>query len=99
MGSGEYLMIKEINPQWVKVNDQIRRVSDYAHLPPSLRPKVRCPLCLEPVIMKLGQVKFHHYAHQPDRICVATQPETALHLNTKFHIYEQLERNLQSLPR
>lgn len=83
-------MIKEINPQWVKVSGQIRRVSDFAHLAPPLRPKASCPLCFNPVIMKLGDIRVHHYAHQPDTVCAATQPETALHLNTKFYIYGQL---------
>lgn len=45
---------------------------------------------MNPVIMKLGNERVHHYAHQPDVVCAATQPETALHLNTKFHIYKQL---------
>jgi hypothetical protein len=40
--------------------------------------------------MKLGKINVHHYAHKPDSDCPATQPETALHLNTKFHIYKQL---------
>ena len=84
------MAIEEIHPQWVKVNDQIHRVSDFSHLPPASRPDAVCPLCLNPVIMKLGDERVHHYAHKHDVMCTATQPETALHLNTKFHIYNQL---------
>jgi len=84
------LAIEEIHPQWVVVNDQIHRVSDFSHLPPPDRPKAFCPICMNPVILKLGSERVHHYAHQPDVICATTQPETALHLNTKFYIYRQL---------
>jgi hypothetical protein len=83
-------MTKEIFPQWVIVNGQIHRVSDFSHLPPVFRPEAICPLCMNPVILKLGSERVHHYAHRPDTVCAATQPETALHLNTKFYIYQQL---------
>ena len=83
-------MTKEIFPQWVIVNGQIHRVSEFAYLPPPSRPKAICPLCMNSVIMKLGDVRVYHYAHQPDVVCAATQPEIALHLNTKFYIREQL---------
>lgn len=83
-------MTKEIFPQWVLVNGQIQRVSDFYYLPPSSRPEAICPLCMHPVIMKLGNKRVHHYAHQVGVICAATQPETALHLNAKFYIYAQL---------
>src|SRR5262249_33469976 len=46
--------------------------------------------CQRHVILKLGSVRAHHYAHRPEDICIASQPETALHINTKFHIYNQL---------
>ena len=83
-------MTKDIFPQWVLVNRQIQRVSAFSNLPPALRPVAKCPLCLNPVIMKLGHERVHHYAHQPDIVCAATHWETALHLNTKYYIYEQL---------
>jgi hypothetical protein len=52
------------------------------------------------VILKLGSKLVHHYAHQPDETgllprCNATQPETALHLNSKFYLYDQLLTRLQ----
>ena len=40
--------------------------------------------------MKLGRIMVHHYAHQEEIKCPVTQPETALHLNTKFYLYKQL---------
>jgi hypothetical protein len=42
--------------------------------------------------MKLGQIRAHHCAHQPDSNCPATNPETALHLNLKYYIARQLEQ-------
>jgi hypothetical protein len=41
--------------------------------------------------MKLGLIRVHHVAHEPNMVCPATQPETALHLNTKLYIAEQLK--------
>ena len=72
------------------VDGQIRRVSDFSHLLPPSRPKAICPVCMNPVVMKLGSERVHHYAHQSEVVCTASQPETALHLNTKFYIYKQL---------
>lgn len=83
-------MEKTILPRWVLVNGQIHIVSDFAHLKPSSRPEAICPVCKNQVIMKLGKINVHHYAHKSDSDCTATQPETALHLNTKFYIYKQL---------
>ncbi len=54
------------------------------------RPDAYCPVCDCQVTLKLGQKNAHHFAHRPEDICSATQPETALHLNCKFHIYKQL---------
>ena len=42
--------------------------------------------------MKLGQVVAHHVAHRPDSSCLATQGETALHLNAKLHLAQMLRR-------
>jgi competence CoiA-like predicted nuclease len=81
---------QKIEPKWVLVDQILCNVSDFAHLSPQKRPETICPVCQRPVILKLGSILVHHYAHQPDSICTASQPETALHLNTKFHIYSQL---------
>ena len=83
-------MIREVFPRWVKVNDQIKNVSDFSHLPPRARPKAFCPVCMTPVILKLGKVRVKHYAHKPEVVCAITQPETFLHYTTKYHIYNQL---------
>lgn len=76
--------------RWVIVDGETRPVSAYAHLRPRERPEALCPLCERPVTMKLGSIRVHHAAHQPDAICAATQPETILHLNAKLYLAEQL---------
>jgi competence CoiA-like predicted nuclease len=45
--------------------------------------------------MKLGDERVHHYAHKINIACAATNPETAQHLNTKFHIYNELLKSKQ----
>lgn len=82
--------MEKIQPQWVLVNNELYHVSEFATLPPRERPLASCPVCLRPVTMKLGKKLAHHYAHQPDDLCVVSQPESALHYNVKFHIYKQL---------
>jgi competence CoiA-like predicted nuclease len=49
------------------------RVSEFYYLKPSMRPEAICPVCMNPVIMKLGNERVYHYAHQPDIVCCATQ--------------------------
>lgn len=80
----------EVRPKWVLVNGKLRDVSEFAHIQPRMRPVSSCPVCQRNVILKLGSVRTHHYAHRPEDICMASQPETALHINAKFHIYNQL---------
>jgi hypothetical protein len=70
--------------------DSLHLVSDFAYLAPQQRPAAVCPVCREAVVLKLGTVRTHHYAHRADGVCAATQPETALHLNTKFYLARQL---------
>lgn len=81
----------KIEPQWVLVAGHLRHVCDFAHLAPPQRPPAMCPWCDRPVVLKLGSVKVHHYAHACNSSCPASRPETALHLNTKFHFYRQLQ--------
>ena len=81
-----------IDPQWVLCNDVLCNVSEFAHLPPKERPRAICPLCSQPVVLKLGKVRAHHYAHAQESDCTAGSPETALHLNTKFHFYNELSQ-------
>jgi hypothetical protein len=72
--------------QWAIVDGSLRHVSDFAFLPPAKRPAARCPVCKRPVILKLGPERAHHIAHHEGDICIATQPETILHLNAKYHL-------------
>ncbi|KPL83055.1 competence protein CoiA family protein [Herpetosiphon geysericola] len=77
-------------PQWVLVDETLHALADFAHLPPSKRPAAICPVCREPVLLKLGTKRTHHYAHYSGATCATTNPETALHLNTKCYLGTQL---------
>jgi len=70
--------------EWVIVDGTPRHVSAFASLRRTERPIARCPECGRRVILKLGAVRRHHAAHDPGVACAATNPETALHLNTKL---------------
>jgi hypothetical protein len=83
--------------KWVIVDGELHDVTDFADLPPAKRPPALCPICSRPVTMKLGTKRIHHCAHQPGDECAASHPETALHLNMKFHIYRQLQQVAQVL--
>lgn len=78
--------------KWVLVDAQLHDVSEFSHLIPKSRPDVICPVCKRQVTMKLGRKKAHHYAHRPEDTCPTSNPETLIHLNCKFHIYEQLKQ-------
>ena len=82
----------QAEPAWVLVNNELVHVREFAHLSPVHRPIAFCPVCNEQVTMKLGQQRVYHYAHQHDSYCDTTNPETALHLNTKFYIAKQLQQ-------
>lgn len=75
---------------WVVVDGEVRHISAFANLPVGRRPVASCPQCARPAILKLGEKVAHHAAHRPGDQCAATAPETALHLNAKFHLAEQL---------
>src|SRR5688500_9681928 len=81
----------QCHPEWVLVDNEIHHVSDFAHLKPRERPSAICPACKETAIMKLGQVKAHHFAHKIGSDCALTTPETALHYNMKHYIHNQLQ--------
>jgi hypothetical protein len=76
--------------QWAIVDDCLQPVSTFSHLPPAKRPSALCPVCKQPVILKLGPERAHHIAHHEGDICIATQPETILHLNAKYHLQNHL---------
>jgi hypothetical protein len=78
--------------EWVRVGDRRAHVSEFAHLRPGARPAVSCPECNDRVILALGKVRRHHARHREGAVCVATQPETALHLNTKYYLADVLTR-------
>jgi len=82
--------LQHTEPNWVLVNGELSHVSAFSALPPPKRPIALCPVCKDQVTLKLGNIKVHHFAHRPNATCVATHPETALHLNTKCYIYTQL---------
>ena len=75
---------------WVIVDGEIHNVEEYASLTPRQRPPAMCPVCKRPVTLRLGPIRAFHAAHQPDDICAVTQPETSLHINTKYYLYNQL---------
>ncbi|MDO8716957.1 MAG: competence protein CoiA family protein [Dehalococcoidales bacterium] len=85
-------MLKDIRPQWVLVSGQIHHVSDF---PRYSSPAALCPSCGNPVILKLGDVRVHHYAHKTEEGCESTKRDNALHENTKFHIHRQLSTGTQ----
>lgn len=78
-----------------KVGDEIHLVPDFTHLAPKERPFSICPECEQPVTLKLGSSGkvAHHTAHQLDnKLCSLTNPESALHFNTKMYIYNELKK-------
>ncbi len=81
---------KKVRLAWVLVHDELHQVTEFAGLAPRQRPAALCPICREPVTMKLGPDRAHHAAHQDDSECSATHPETALHQNVKFYLAQQL---------
>jgi hypothetical protein len=83
---------EQVRPRWVLVDGIPHNVTEFAGMEPKRRPSAICPLCQTPVIPKLGNERVHHYAHQPEIICSATQPETALHLNAKYYLFSQLQQ-------
>lgn len=78
--------------QWVLDKGKLRHVSEFARLPVEKRPEVYCPQCRRPVVLKLGAQLTHHAAHRPEESCVVQQTETAVHLNAKLHIAQELRR-------
>lgn len=76
--------------QWVFIDNKLTYISEFAHLKASKRPPALCPVCSRPVTMKLGPERIDHFAHQPGDECATLHPETALHINAKYHIYREL---------
>jgi len=84
-------MTKGVFLKWVNVDGQPHSVTEYSDRKPKERPDAFCIVCGTPVILKLRGVKRRlHYAHKTESDCPASKPETELHYNTKYHIYNQL---------
>jgi len=92
MRSPEETPPRKNNPKltWVIVGGGVHRVEEYAGIPPGKRPAAFCPICKKLVILRFGNERVYHAAHRPDVVCAATQPETALHLNMKYHLRQEL---------
>lgn len=76
---------------WALIDDTLRNISDFANH--SQRPHAICPVCKEPVVLKMGERNRHHFAHKSSSSCCpARRPETALHFNTKVRIGELLNK-------
>jgi hypothetical protein len=83
---------------WVLVQGRPRHVSEFAALAPRHRPSAACPECNRRLTLKLGRVRRHHAAHAPGYVCAATRPETALHMDVKFHIAAELQAAIGKRP-
>lgn len=86
-------MTKDKQLCWVLINNELHHVKEFSHLKPNQRPVTYCPVCKRQVVLRLGDIRIFHAAHKPDDICAVTQPETALHLNTKLYIANQLRKH------
>jgi len=53
-----------------------------------------CPFCNEPVFVKKGEIKMHHFAHYPRSKCLYKEwePETNEHISMKKYFYRVLKR-------
>ena len=88
--------VEPLGLAWVIVGGRPSHVSQFAALPPRRRPAATCPECGRRLTLKLGRVRRHHAAHAPNDRCIATRPETALHLDCKFHIAAALREAIST---
>ncbi|NRD78440.1 hypothetical protein HPT25_13790 [Bacillus sp. BRMEA1] len=52
-----------------------------------------CPICKEPVILKLGDKRIYHFAHMRGGTCLEFyEPESQLHMEGKIQLYQWLIR-------
>lgn len=80
------------------VDGRLHNVSDFADLLPKDRPRATCWECELELVLKLGTSgkMTHHAAHKAENPeCGLTNPEGALHFNTKAYIYEQLQNGIK----
>ncbi|MGG4492225.1 competence protein CoiA [Metabacillus idriensis] len=51
-----------------------------------------CPVCENPLDLKIGSIKVPHFAHQKNKACtMETEPESEYHLNGKLQLYKWLQ--------
>ncbi|TDL80633.1 competence protein CoiA [Peribacillus frigoritolerans] len=51
-----------------------------------------CPVCENPLDLKIGSIKVPHFAHQKNKACtIETEPESEYHLNGKLQLYKWLQ--------
>jgi hypothetical protein len=77
---------------WVVHEGLDVHVSEFEGVLPKDRPEVSCPECNGALTLRLGSERAWHAAHQTQRFCWMSNPETALHHNTKMYLAEQLRR-------
>lgn len=96
--ANEPLGERSIEIDGTKERHRLYPVSAWADRPPRQRPTSYCPICLEPVTLKLGSKLRHHYAHPPDSSCRAATPEGALHLDAKLRLADAVSGGGSYLP-
>jgi len=52
----------------------------------------KCVICGEPVFVKKGVVRVHHFAHYPGAVCKSWEPESEGHLEMKQVLYDMLSK-------
>lgn len=77
---------------WVVTADGTHPVSDFVGLPAEERPETFCPGCRGKVVLKLGDERAHHAAHEPGATCALTRTNPLLRMNTVLHAWWALQR-------
>ena len=75
---------------WALVDGRLTHISAFRDVPRGQRPTAVCEACRVELIMKLGPIRAHHYAHRSNCHCPLTSPETARHYNTKHTLASKL---------
>ena len=76
--------------EWVVSGGAVVHVSKFAGVPVGCRPTVTCPHCDDALVLRLGDARAWHAAHQPGASCVLASYESALHYNTKYRLHDLL---------
>lgn len=80
--NGKGTMINLWDKQWdATILMQVRREETFY-----------CPVCENPLDLKIGSMKVPHFAHQKNKACtIETEPESEYHLNGKLQLYKWLK--------